>query len=211
MQKNFVYPEWKAQHKDNSWFQLPQENLIINPAPSYLTINSADRDRSKWPSTSHFQIKFIDDAPGQPNGVTGKQYRNIQSVKLLSATIPQLNNVLDQPYLLLQVDEVQGMYDASTLPVSRAFSKLHFEPTPGPAPILRLDRGVGDPLTREFWPTPLASLDRLTLSIRTYNGDVFSFGTDGGDDIDPTLQTSFTFEIRNYVVDNRTVLGHRNI
>ena len=193
----------------DAWLQLPQSNLIINPKSDYLTLNSADRNRAKWPSTSNFCIKLIDDEPGQPNGVVGKRYRNIQSVKLLSAVVPNTNDVMDEPYLLLQINEVEGMYDAASRASQNAFTKLYFKPSPGK--FLRLDRGVGDPLTRVYWPTPKATIDRFTMSVRTYDGEVFDFGTDDGDDIDPALQTTFTLEIKDYVPDSKSALGHRNI
>ena len=193
----------------DAWLQLPQANLIVNPKSDYVTINSADRDRKKWPSTSNFCIKFVDDEPGQPNGVVGKRYRNVQSVKLLSGVVPNTNNVLDEPYLLLQINEIEGMYDAASRPSQNAFTKLYFKPSPGK--FLRLDKGVGDPLTKVYWPTPKATIDRFTVSIRTYDGDVFDFGTDDGDEPDPELQITFTLEIKDYVPDAKTALGHRNI
>jgi len=193
----------------DAWLQLPQSNLIVNPKSDYVTINSSDRDRKKWPSTSDFCIKLIDDEPGQPNGVVGKRYRNIQSVKLLSAVIPNTNNVIDEPYLLLQIDEIEGMYDSASRPAQNAFSKLYFKPSPGK--FLRLDKGVGDPLTRIYWPTPKATIDRFTMSLRTYDGKVFDFGQDNGDDINQLLQTTFTLEIKDYVPDAKAALSHRNI
>lgn len=193
----------------DAWLQLPQANLVVNPKPDYITINSADRNRAKWPSTSNFCIKLIDDEPGQPNGVLGKRYRNIQSVKLLSASIPNVNGVLDEPYLLLQINEVEGMYDAPTRPQQNAFTKLYFKPALGK--FLRMDKGVGDPLTRVYWPTPKATIDRFTVSFRTYDGDVFDFGADDGEELNPDLQTSITLEMRDYVPDSKSALGHRNI
>lgn len=193
----------------SAWFQLPQANLIVNPKSDYVSINSADRNRVKWPSTSDFCIKLIDDEPGQPNGVVGKRYRNVQSVKLLSAVVPNTNNVLDEPYLLLQIKEIEGMYDAATRPSQNAFTKLYFNQSPGK--FLRLDKGVGDPITKVYWPTPKATIDRFTVSIRTYDGDVFDFGTDDGADPNPELQTTFTLEIKDYIPDSKAALGHRNI
>lgn len=194
---------------EDAWLQAPQSNLIINPIPDYVTINSADRDRAKWPSTSNYCIKLTDDEPGQPNGVIGKRYRNIQSVKLLSATVPNIPTALEEPYLLLQIDEVDGMYDAASRASQNAFTKLYFKPTLGK--FLRIDKGVGDPLQRVYWPTPKASIDRLTISIRTYDGDVFDFGADDGVTLDPDVQTSITLEIRTYVPDAASAIGHRNI
>lgn len=191
--------------------QLPQENLVINPVPAYLTLSSADRDRTTFPSTSQFTIKLLDDAPGQPNGVPGVCYKNVESVKLLSAAIPNTNNVYDEPYLLLQIDELSGMYHSANTACCNAFTKMYFTRGGVLQPWLRLDKGVGDPLTRVYWPTPLASIDRFSISFRTYDGELFDFGTDDGDVPNPLLQTSVTLEIRTVVPDAKAAVGHRNI
>lgn len=211
----FPYPTETFTERANWWnhdfLQLPQANLIVNPVPHYLTISSADRNRQKYPSTSQFTIKLIDDEPGQPNGVPGQSYRNVQSVKLLSSIIPNKNNVLSHPYLLLEIKELEGMYDACTLPSQNAFSKLYYQNMAGQKQFLRLDRGVGDPLTRVFWPTPKAVINTISVSFKTYDGNLFDFGPDNGPDIDPSVQTSITLEIRNYVPDTKNAIGNRNI
>lgn len=211
----FPYPTESFTERANWWnhdfLQLPQANLIVNPVPSYLTISSADRNRLKYPSTSQFTIKLVDDDPGQPNGVSGQSYRNIQSVKLLSSVIPNKNNVLDEAYLLLEIRELEGMYDACTRPSQEAFSKLYYQNMPGQRSFLRMDRGIGDPLTRMFWPTPKALLNTVSVAFRKYDGSLFDFGPDTGPEIDPTVQTNITLEIRTYIPDAKAALGHRNI
>jgi hypothetical protein len=185
--------------EENHFLQAPQSNLITNPTAKYITLDSATRNRTIWPTTSEFQIR------------TGTTYKNIQSIKLLSCIIPDTNNVLDEPYLLLQIKEIEGTYDAATTPCQNAFSKIYFQEAPGPDFFLRLDKGVGDPLTRVYWPTPKASIDRFTVSFRKYNGELFIFGNDNGPEIDPLLQTSITLEIRDVVPDVNKALGNRNI
>ena len=193
----FTYPDeiYKLPYQPD--LPLPQSNLVQNPVPFYVTMNSADRDRLKYPSTSEYQIFF-------------NRYKNIQSVKLLSCVIPNTGNVLNEPYLLLEIKEFEGMYDAASIASSRAFSKLYFHQPSGSEDFLRLDRGVGDPLTLVFWPDTKASIDRLTVAFRLYDGTVFNFGDDTGNVINPLLQTNITLEIRSLVPDCKTALGHRN-
>lgn len=204
-----VYQSWDSA-VGNQFAQLPQSNLVVNPVPDYITLSSADRDRKKYPSTSEYTIKLIDDAPGQPNGVPGVQYKNVESVKLLSAAVPNTNNVMDEPYLLLEIKELTGNYDSASRVCQDAFTKLIFQRVTL-SDFLRLDKGVGDPLTRVFWPTPLACIDRLSLAFRTYDGELFDFGTDDGPQPDPKLQTSVTLEIRTVVPNVKAALGNRNV
>lgn len=196
---------------ESMFLQLPQSNLIINPVPAYITLNSEDRNRLKWPKTSEFQIKFVESDPGQPNGAAGVVYKNVYSIKLLSCVVPNRNNVLDEAYLLLEIPELEGMYDAASLPSQKAFCKLYFQRAPGPSTFLRLDRGIGDPLTLVYWPTPKAKIDKLTVIFRRYDGTVFDFGSDTGPNPNPNFQTTVTFEIRNYVTDVKKAIGSRNV
>lgn len=191
-------PESLEPTQENHFLQVPQSNLITNPTAKYITLNSSDRNRKIWPTTSEFQLR------------TGQTYNNIQSIKLISCVVPNRNNVLDQPYLLVDIREIEGTYDAASAPSQRAFSKIYFQEAPGPEKFLRLDKGVGDPLTRVYWPTPKASLDRFTISFRTYDGQLFSFGDDTGPEIDPLIQTNITLEIRDYIPDVKKAIGHRN-
>ena len=179
----------------------PPQALIKDPRDAYITVNSLDRNRTEWPSSSYFRTSLVNSLY--------RGHKNIHSIKLLSAVIPKTNNVLDEPYLLLQLDEIDGSYDAVTKPSQLAFTKIYFQPALGK--FLRLDKGVGDPLTHIFWPTPKASLDDLTISIRKYNGEVFDFGEDNGPQPNPELQTSFTFEITSWTPDAKQIIGHRNI
>ena len=68
----------------------------------YLDIDSRDRDRIKWPTPHHYRIKF-QGSSDDPN-TSGKVYRNIKSVELISLCAPNTNNVLTEKYLLRQVD-----------------------------------------------------------------------------------------------------------
>jgi hypothetical protein len=118
---------------------------------------------------------------------------------------------LDEPYLLFQIDEVDKVYDSANVACARAFTKLYFKDVFPGSKYLRLDKGVGDPLTKIYWPDPLASLDRLTISYRRHDGSLFSFGPDSAPPADPLpdRQTSVTFEIRTYVVDTGKAIGFR--
>lgn len=207
---NMAYP---AVYRDAPFLQLPQQNLIINPVPVYLTIDSRDRDRVTWPQANHFQIPLASSRTDTRVKAVGERYKNIYSISLLSAVVPNMNNVLDEPYLLFQIDEIDKVYDSANPACARAFTKLYFKEVCPSSKYLRLDKGVGDPLTKIYWPAPKASLDRLTFSFRRFDGSLFAFGPDSAPPADPLTdrQTSVTLEIRTYVVDAGRALGHRNI
>jgi len=200
-------------YRDAPFLQLPQSNLIVNPVPFYLTIDSRDRDRSTWANSNYYRIPLV--APDNKLNVKapGQRYKNVYSISLLSAVVPKLNDVLDEPYLLLQIDEVDNVYDSANPACAKAFTKLYFKEVCLGSPYLRLDKGVGDPLTKVYWPAPRASLDSITISFRKFDGSLFDFGDDVPPPDDPLTdrQTSITLEIRTFVVDAGKAIGHRNI
>jgi hypothetical protein len=204
-----VYP---MVYQDAPFLQLPQSNLIVNPVPSYLTIDSRDRDRTVWLNSNCYRIPLVSSDNTPHVKTPGKRYKNIYSISLLSAVIPKAMGVLDEPYLLMQIDEIDNMYDSANPACSRAFTKLYFKEVWPGGKYLRLDKGVGDPLTKIYWPAPRASLDSITISFRRYDGTLFDFGPDSSPPADPLSdrQTSITLEIRTFVTDAGKALGHRN-
>lgn len=197
---------------DKPFLQMPQMNLILNPVPAYLTLDSRDRDRTVWPNSNHYRVPLVSSSNDlnvkSPNVV----YKNIYSISLLSAVVPNTGNVFDEPYLLLQIDEIDNMYDAASTACAKAFTKIYFKEVCPLSRYLRMDKGVGDPLTKIYWPAPRASLQSITLSFRRHNGELIDFGADNmlPDEPRSDLQTSITLEIRTFVTDSGSALGHRN-
>lgn len=205
------YPHVFADRRD--WLVPPQSNLILNPVPHYLSVDSRERDRTVWPNANQFRIPLTGAAELPPTTrAAGVRYKNVYSISLLSAVVPNVNNVLDQPYLLLQVDEIDGMYESASPACARAFAKLYFKEVCVNGAYLRRDIGISDAISRVYWPAPRASLDSITVSLRNYDGTLFDVGTDSTPPTDPLddRQTSFTFEIRTFVPDAGAALGHRN-
>lgn len=207
-----AYPEAYQQLSPERPFLQPPQDLILNPVPIYISVDSRDRDRGLWPQTNQFRVPFVTSSDNPAIKTTGDRIRNIYSISLLSCVVPNSPGVFDQPYLLLQIDEIQGIYDAANQTTTKAITKLYFREAHGGSKFLRLDKGVGDPTCRIYWPAPKASLSQLTVSFRNYDGSLFDFGAD---EISPTLpntalQTTLTLEIRTYIVDTLDKIGHRN-
>jgi hypothetical protein len=198
--------------RDVPFYQQPQSNLIVNPVPAYLTIDSRDRDRRVWPNTNQYRIPLV----ASDNDLNVKspnvRYKNIYSISLLSCVIPNHGGVMFEPYLILQIDEIDRVYDSADIACSRAFTKLYFKEVCRTSRFFRLDKGVGDPLTKIYWPAPRASLESITLSFRHPDGTLFDFGADAPlpDPVLTDLQTTITLEIRTFVTDTGKAIGHRN-
>ncbi len=199
-------------YRDEPFLQQPQQNLIVNPVPYYLTIDSRDRDRNVWANTNQYRIPLV--APDNNLNILSPnvRYKNIYSISLLSCVVPNDGGVMFEPYLLLQIDEIDRVYDSADIPCARAFTKLYFKEVCPMSKFYRLDKGVGDPLTKIYWPAPRASLESITLSFRHPDGTLFDFGPDNPlpQPVNPLLQTTITLEIRTFVTDVGKAIGHRN-
>lgn len=214
---SMVHMSYQNAFTPQPFFQLPQKNLINDPDPSYLAIDSHDRDRTKFANSNEYTIPFLTSETNGTNrnrgNVPGKRYKNVIAIDLISAVIPNRAMVLDEIYLILQIDELDdNTYDASNPSLNRGFAKLFFTPVSGTTKWLRIDKDNSDPLHKVFYPKPKASLDRLTIRILKRDGTPFNFGTDNAlpADVNPDLQNSWTFRITEKVV-NADVVGQRNV
>ncbi len=67
----------------------------------YITIHSADRDRSVYPNPAQCVVKLDESATGALTGV--------HKVKLLGGILPSVNNTtLSEPFLILRIPEFSG-------------------------------------------------------------------------------------------------------
>jgi hypothetical protein len=198
------------------FLQLPQNNLINDPDPYYLSIDSHDRDRTKYPNPNNYTIHLVssDTTVGGCN-VPGIRYKNITEIELVGAVIPNKPGVLDEIYLILQIEEIDNPVFHSTNPnLSKGFAKLFFVPPADPMTTkwLYLDLENTKPLIKKFYPKPKSSLDRISIKLLKRDGTPFSFGTDMTlpSDVNPLCQNSFTFKITQKITDI-DVIGQRNI
>ncbi len=196
-------------YKDSPFMQLPQMNLIQNPKVRYLHVDSRTRNRERYPNPNNYVYPLIASAI-EPNAV-GVEYKNIYEIRLTNAVIPNINNPLDLPYIILVIEELSGMFDGVTPACRKAFAKLLFCECTADGKYLRLDNGDDDGLKRIFYPAPLASLGKLTIRWLKPDGTLFNWGTDTTPpvNINEDLQNSFTLQIVTMIPDAETAIGHR--
>jgi hypothetical protein len=92
-------------------------------------------------------------------------------------------SVLNEPYLLLNIDELEGPYEGTNDANSKAFAKL----------ILSSDwkrdyffsqissfvyMGTAGNETYKYRPTNLGTIDKMTMNLKRHDGDLYSFGDD---------------------------------
>ena len=97
----------------NAQYSISQEpDLQYQEKVHYLTISSKDRDVTAYPNVNRYSLKF-------PN-----EFKNIQSIELIQGIIPDQNDVQNEPYLLLQVDEIQDVMVSNDKNISNVISPI---------------------------------------------------------------------------------------
>ena len=150
-------------------------------ATHYVAIDSRDRDRKVWPNSNEFRITFAPSSnaifDNNDIGFINRDFSNVTTVQLVSVIIPRFSvdgDCIDTyPYLLLEIDELGGIYDGTNSYTSKAFCKITFDTVVGK--YVHFSPQNYEPFIKEF--NPRISLNRLTIRFKKPNGKLFDFGT----------------------------------
>jgi hypothetical protein len=160
---------------------------------SYLHINSSDRNVTAYPSVNSYKID------------TDDRFKNIKSIELIAGSIPNVNSVLLQPYLILKIDGLNHI-NFSNKNIVSGFAMMYLQNTSGT--FIQPELGVLQRNVLNF-KTPLASLSNINLQILKPDGTLFSFGESAGD-VSVTYSTSFTLRIVS-IEKSRKDLNNRSV
>lgn len=168
---------------------LPEPDTKIRAHP--ILIDSRDRDRSVFPNTNEYVVKFDNNEDGN----IPRNFRNVESIELVQAIIPQsvLNATTGVPYITLEIDEVRDTIQGTNTHLRNAFAFLSPQDVYGSS---YLSCKFYRPAVRRF-DAPLASLSKFTIQLRHPNGELFDFGQDSapGNPVNESIQTMFYFVI----------------
>jgi hypothetical protein len=156
----------------------------------YISINSIDREWTQNIRRYNYSVTFNGD------DVTGN-YKNIRSIEVGKVIIPEEIseniNILNAPnktqfnyefsfsypYLILRIDEFNDVYDGTNDNVRKSFCKLVYHKS------YKAPNGRGyvilKPLQNEkkyFYPSPLSTLSRMSISLLKPNGYLLNDSTD---------------------------------
>ena len=182
--------------KFNEQLSVEQEpHIEYTKRNNYLTINSKDRDYIQYPSSSQYVIDI------------DPEYRNITSIELITAIIPDTNNVTNQPYLLLNIKELDTLMDSPGKELSESFALLQLNSPTVPNSFIQIDKRTFENTVLNYH-TPKARLSRLTISITDSLGNIFDFGGNGTNT--QAYQVTLIFKIVT-LDTSRKSLNQRNI
>ena len=191
----------------------PRETNYIKRV-QLLTIDSIDRDLELYPNSTNFRVQFSAESDSLKHintyinvggerrlfysgaiaeeGIRAapvlKTYKNIHSIRLILLSMPNtcngIYNFRDEPYLLVNIEELDNTYDGTNLANNKTFAKVHQTQN-------TID-GYGSRFTQKkfsqlepyerspklYTPSPLAALNSMTLNISTNRNDEYSVGND---------------------------------
>jgi hypothetical protein len=162
----------------------------ISTKTYYISIDSRDRDRILWPYTSQYEVKL--DPPDPYRGAQiQRSFKNVLSVELMNAVIPNTNKILDMQYVYLNIREIDGILD-TTCGGKRFFAKLL--PQHAIGNFIYNYQDIGE-RAKKVYAFRGARLDKLTIEFRDPYGNLANFGNDNGEHPNPLVQTSLTLKI----------------
>jgi hypothetical protein len=195
---NYTTNDYKSAFSNNFNEQLSvsqEPDIKYKRRDNYLVVSSADRDTSIYPSASNFVINL------------DQEYKNIESIELIQAIVPDQNSVTAEPYLLLKVKEFDHTMESNNKQIYDSFAILQICSPTVPGSFLQIDKRIFENVTLNY-RTPKANLSKLTISITDATGNIFDFG--GSGTTTKAYQNLFVFKITTLDTE-RTQLNARNV
>jgi hypothetical protein len=168
----------------------------------YITIDSKDRDPTKYPDPNEFVIDFSPAPPAAGEtrkGYIDRGFGNIKSCELMNVVIRDTSTQSDSsdaggisyPYLLLQFDELQNNFFGTNDNISRTFAILAEYNKIGDFKYYRLFGDSSENTVIRVY-NPRINLNKITTRLLLPNGTLFNFGSAFTNDTSNTcITTSF--------------------
>lgn len=162
-----------------------QEQLSVLQEPDmdyktkchFVNITSASRAVSQ-PLHYNYYIKLEE------------KYENVVKVEMISAIFPNTTNILNEPFLVFDIKELNCIDFVNGAANHNGFAVLPLKPAAG----LFISPEFGTMFHTTFYPKPAITLDRLTVKIRDSTGALYDFAVPAGSTV-ATDQHSFMLKI----------------
>lgn len=174
-----------------------EPNVEYEQVPYYFVVSSQDRDVNLYPNVSNYVIHLP------------KEYKNIHSIEMIQAIIPDKNSVTSEPFLLLKIEELEDTMSSSSRHIADAFGIIQLCSPVTSGGFIVTDKRTYEN-TVKYFKIPKASLSKLTISITKYDGTLFNFGTDTPNPPNKQFQNWFVFMVV-CLEKKRDTLNHRNV
>lgn len=180
----------------NNQLSVSQEpDIQYSEICNYVVISSKDRELENYSKPNFYTIQLQ------------KELKNVTSVELVQAIIPDKNDVTEEPYLLLKINELESVMESNDRHISDSFALLQLTRATVPGKFIQMDKRIHENVILHY-KTPKASLSRMTVSIIDSEGIPFDFG--GDQSLEKAFQNTFVFKI-NTLEKNGSQLNKRNV
>ena len=182
--------------QNNKQLSVLQElNITYDNREDYLVINTGTRDTVTYPNSCNFVLEL------------NEPFKNVVKIELIQVIIPDKNNVQNQPYLLLKINELENVMLSNDKNISDSFAIIQLAPPTIAGTFIQCDKRITE-YVKLCYRIPKAKLDKMTISLNDPLGNVFDFGANGS--IDPSYQCTFVLKITSKEV-GRKQLNQRNV
>ena len=176
---------------------IQEQGIVYTDTTHYVNVNSNSRDSTKYPLHYDYRINLNSD------------YKNVTKVSLVSVVFPNSTDILDEPYLTIDLGELNFIDFESATTRHRGFCMLPLKASTKLAGgFINPELNVACHCSLEL-KTPIAKLSNLTVKIRDSDGTIYNFGNSAGSTAKAD-QHSFMLKITCREV-SRQQLNHRNI
>jgi len=174
-----------------------EPNIEYEQVPYYFVVSSQDRDVSLYPNVSNYVVHLP------------REFKNIHSIEMIQAIIPDKNSVTSEPFLLLKIEELEDTMVSPNRNIADAFGIIQLCSPVTSGGFIVTDKRTYEN-TVKYFKIPKATLSKVTVSITTYDGTLFNFGNDTPNPPNKQFQNWFVFMVV-CLEKKRDSLNHRNV
>ena len=183
---------------DNPLSVIQEEDVTYENTSHFVFISSSYRDDVNYPLHYDYRVELQN------------EYKNVKSVEMISATIPNITGILDEPVVVFDIDELNFI----DFPSKSGNSHKGFTIIPLKSPNKTTDGFINPELSCTYrgvfeHKTPIASLNHLRIKIRDVDGNLYDFGAPAGSTAKKD-QHSFVLKIVTQE-KSRDNLNYRNV
>ena len=181
----------------NTQFSVSQEpDIEYETTTHYLCVSSKNRNVSQYPNVNRYTINLRN------------EYKNVSTIELVQAILPAKNDVEKEPYLLLNIDEIEEVVHSNDINIANSFAILQLAQPTTTGGFIQIDKRIHEN-TIKYFKTPKANLSKMTITISDSDGVPFDFGNDS-DPPAKEYQNTFVFKIET-LEKKRSQLNYRNV
>lgn len=148
----------------------------------FVSVSSRDRNVDNYPNPNRYTVGF-------------DEIKNIHSIELINSVVPNLNNILNEPYILLKIDQITDTFISNDTAISNSFAIMNYtlNNTTAFASLKKCSRDVS--FETVYYGAPKKSLDKMSISLLKSTGELFDFGISDTNPPTEGYQNLFVFKI----------------